>query len=164
MTCSASRVSDWGNAWVPSVTIAALEERDLDEAHGLVAELLDEMARTPGRTSVALLALSATPLTDQGVTLTADSDGALLTPWGEVTANRLTPAEASTLSAMFDDADKDDDEPIPVANSIDGDPQHANAAGALVESLTEERCTTGDPYSILPRPDRRLRRGGRDDG
>ena len=29
-----------------------------------------------------------------------------------------------------------------------------NEAGALVDELTESRCGTGDPHSVLPRPDR----------
>ena len=148
----AARVADWGNAWVPSVTIAAVDGPD-DEIRARVSELIDEMDQTHGRTSLALLTLSTEAHTERAVILRAVSNGLLSTPWGEVRANRMTPAEARTLSDMFEDADRDGDEPIPAAESAHGQPQTMDAAGSLVESLTEDRCTTGDPGSVLPCPD-----------
>ena len=150
----ASRVADWANGWVPEVTVAAVGARDKHDASQLVGELLDEMERVRGRTSVVLLTLCDEPITSRAFTLTATEDGALSTPWGVVKPNRLTSTEADTLGRMFDDADTDGDELIPTAIGTDGEPTPADEAGALVEKLTEARCTTGDPYSVLPRPDR----------
>jgi LysM repeat protein len=150
----ASRVIDWENAWVPTVGIASLPEPELDTARPATASLLDEMERAPGRTSVVFVAASSAPLDQRAMTLTLTSDGNLHTPWAVVRPNRMTAAEATVLGKLFDDADIEGDVDMPIGVDSEGGSTNVDRAGALVEGLTEERCGTGDPDSILPRPDR----------
>ncbi|WP_162252163.1 MULTISPECIES: LysM peptidoglycan-binding domain-containing protein [unclassified Nocardioides] len=150
----ASRVVDWMDAWVPTVTIGSLAGEDLDGIGPATAELLDEMERTSTRTAVVLVTVGTIGLDPRALTLRLDADDRLQTPWGVVTPNRLTAEEATTLAELFDDAENEDNEPIPVAQGPDGEPGEVNEAGALVADLTEDRCGTGDPHSVLPRPDR----------
>lgn len=149
----ASRVVDWEDAWVPTVAIGNLGDQDLGGSRHAVADLLDEMQRTPTRSSVALVLVTAELIDPRALALRVHGEDRLETPWGFVRPNRLTTEEASMLSELFDDAENEADEPIPVALRHDAEPS-TNEAGALVEELTETRCGTGDPHSVLPRPDR----------
>lgn len=146
-----SRLDQGRDAYVPTVTLA--EVQATSSVRSRVEDLLDEMDRMDGRTSVTLLVLSPAALTDRSVTLTIEDDGRLHTPWGEVTGNRLTSDEASTLCHLLDDADRQGDEPIPPMETDDNEAV-VDLGGALLETHTEKRCATGDPYSILPKPDR----------
>lgn len=150
-----SRVLDGGaNDWAPNVAVVAVG-RDVHEAvRTQTKELLDEMERSVGRTATALVCLVVGPLDDRGVTLTAKEDGSLVTPWAVLQANRITPAEARVLAELLDDAEIEGDEPVPAASGIDGEPAGTDMAGALTDELTEQRSGTGDPHSVLPRPDR----------
>lgn len=150
----ASRATDWENAWVPTLGIASLAEPELDTVRLHTASLLDEIERAPGRTSVVFVAVSSAPLDQRATTLTLTPDGNLQTSWAVVRPNRLTAAEATVLGKLFDDADIEGDVDIPMAVDSEGEPTNVDQAGALSEELTEERCGTGDPGSILPRPDR----------
>jgi hypothetical protein len=58
------------------------------------------------------------------------------------------------LGQLFDDAEVEGEVEIPKAVDAEGQTTHTDQAGALVDELTEPRCGTGDPDSILPRPDR----------
>ena len=51
----------------------------------------------------------------RALALRVHGEASLETPWGFVRPNRLTSAEAATLGELFDDAEKEGDEPIPVA-------------------------------------------------
>jgi nucleoid-associated protein YgaU len=152
-----SRVLDGGaDAWVPQVVVADIA--DIGDgsraAFGVeTRELLDEMERSTSRTSAALVCLTAESLDRRAVTLSARADGNLVTPWAVLRANRISAVEASVLTAMFDDAETEGDEPIPSGTGVDGEPGDTDLAGALVGDLTEQRCGTGDPRSVLPRPD-----------
>jgi nucleoid-associated protein YgaU len=149
-----SRVLDGGaDAWVPQVVIADTGDTTRETVSAEARELLDEMERIPGRAAIALVCLTVEPLDSRAVTLRAQSDGSLVTPWAVLRANRISAAEASVLTAMFDDAETEGDEPIPPATGADGEPAHTDMAGALVNDLTEDRCGTGDPQSVLPHPD-----------
>ena len=57
------------------------------------------------------------------------------------------------LAELFDDADTEGDVDIPLAVGPDGEPTHVDQAGALAEEFVDARRGTGDPDSILPRPD-----------
>lgn len=149
-----SRVSDSKDAWVPSVSIAIVSGPELHAAREHTVELIDAMEGTPGRTSVVLVAVSAEPLDSRATTLTFGSGGELVTPWGVLRPNRLTAEEASVLGQLLDDADTEGDGDVPVALGDDGEPTKADQAGSLANELTEPRCGTGDPESILPRPDK----------
>lgn len=149
-----SRVSDSKDAWVPSVSIAIVSGPELHAARQGTIELIDAMAGTPGRTSAVLVAVSAEPLDSRATTLTFGSGGELVTPWGVLRPNRLTAEEASVLGQLLDDADTEGDVDVPVALGDDGEPTKADQAGSLANEVTEPRCGTGDPESILPRPDK----------
>lgn len=150
----ASRVVDWRNAWVPTVIIGSLAEQDPDLIGRATCELLDQMERMPTRTSAVLVTTSSAAGDPRALVLRLDDAGWLETPWARVRANRLTATEAATLSALFEDAENEEDEQIPLARGRDGEPSGVDEAGAIVDELTEERCGTGDPHSVLPRPDR----------
>jgi nucleoid-associated protein YgaU len=150
----ASRVVNWEDVWVPTMAIASIGDEELDAFQHAVADLLNEMERTSGRTSVVLLLVASEPVEPRAVTLRFHGAESLETPWGFLRPNRLTVAEAATLGDLFNDAETEGDEPIPVALGPDAEPGNTNEAGALVDSLTEPRCGTGDPHSVLPRPDR----------
>ncbi|MEZ5097186.1 MAG: hypothetical protein R2731_14440 [Nocardioides sp.] len=72
----------------------------------------------------------------------------------------MTSDEAAALGQKFGDADVEGvsvvargsrgDVEIPVAVDADGEATGTDQAGALVHELTEPRCDTGDPNSILP--------------
>jgi nucleoid-associated protein YgaU len=149
-----SRVLDGGaDAWVPQVVVA-----DIGDAAGAALaaetrELLDEIERSAGRTPAALVCLTAESLDRRAVTLTAHTDGSLVAPWAVLRANGISAVEVSVLTAMFDDAETEGDEPIPAVTGAHGEPGDTDLAGALVSDLTEQRCGTGDPRSVLPRPD-----------
>lgn len=149
-----SRVTDWKEAWVPTLCISTVGDEEGDAVRAHTHALLDEMERTPGRTSYGLVTLAAEPLDPRAVTLTLSPDGDLVTPWGVVRPNRLTGDEAAVLGQLFDDAEIEGDVDIPTAVDADGAPTNTDQAGALANDLTEPRCGTGDPDSILPRPDR----------
>ncbi|MEO5664549.1 MAG: LysM peptidoglycan-binding domain-containing protein, partial [Nocardioides sp.] len=149
-----ARVTSWREAWVPTITIASVDESGRNAVETQLPELLDDLDRASGRTSIALTLVSERALTDRGLVLIIDTDGQLTTPWGSVQANRLTPTEAALLADLFDDAEQYDDQPMPVAETIEGEGPTADVAGALTEHYVEDRCETGDPYSVLPRPDR----------
>lgn len=149
----ASRVVNWKSAWVPTVAIGSLGDEDLVSAKPAVVELLDEMDRTPTRTSVALVLVASEVVDPRVVLLRVHGEDRLETPWGMVRPNRLTMAEAATLGELFEDAETEGDEPIPVALRPDAEPSGIDEAGALVRDVTEPRCGTGDPHSILHRPD-----------
>lgn len=148
-----SRVTDWKEAWVPTLCISTVGDEEGDAVRAHTTALLDEMERTPGRTSYGLVALAAEPLDPRAITLTLTPVGDLVTPWSVVRPNRLTGDEAAVLGKLFDDAEVEGDVDIPAAVDADGEPMNTDQAGALVEALTEPRCGTGDPDSILPRPD-----------
>lgn len=148
------RVSDWREAWVPTITIASVDESDRNAVETRLPELLDDLGRSSDRTSIALTLVSERALTDRGLVLTIDPAGRLITPWANVHANRMTPTDAALLADLFDDAENYDDQPMPVAATVEGEVPTADVAGALTEPQVEERCETGDPYSVLPRPDR----------
>jgi hypothetical protein len=150
----ASRVTGWEDAWVPTLCLASVAERELDTVRTQTAGLLDELERTPGRTSYALVVVSSAPLDPRAITLAFTSTGDLETPWSVVRPNRLTADEAAVLGQLFDDAETEGDVDIPAAVDLDGEPTNTDQAGALAEDLIEPRCGTGDPDSILPRPDR----------
>ena len=150
----ASRVVDWEDAWVPTMAIASIGDEDLAVSRDAIADLLNEMERTAGRTSVVLLLVASEPVEPRALTLRVHDSERLETPWGFVRPNRLTVAEAVTLGDLFNDAETEGDEPIPIALGPDAEPSNTDEAGALVDSLTEPRCGTGDPHSVLPRPDR----------
>ena len=149
-----SRVNDWKEAWVPTLCISSVGDDDGDAIRSHAPALLDEMERAPGRTSYGLVVLLSEPLDPRATTLTFTPDGDLVTPWSVVWPNRLTSDEAAVLGQMFDDADVEGDVDIPTAVDADGEPTGTDQAGALDDELTEPRCGTGDPDSILPRPDR----------
>lgn len=149
-----SRVTDWREAWVPTLCISTVGDEEGDAVRAHTHALLDEMERTPGRTSYGLVALTAEPLDPRAITLRHTPDGDLVTPWGVVRPNRLTGDEAAVLGQLFDDAEVEGDVDIPTAVDADGAPTNTDQAGALANDLTEPRCGTGDPDSILPRPDR----------
>src|SRR5262249_31655459 len=100
-----------------------------------------------------LVAVSTEPLDPRATTLTFGPGDDLVTPWSVLRPNRLTAKEASTLGQLLDDADTEGDVPIPEPPNADGEPAKTDRAGSLAEELTEPRCGTGDPESILPRPD-----------
>jgi hypothetical protein len=149
-----SRVTDWKEAWVPTLCISTVGDEEGDAVRAHTHALLDQMERTPGRTSYGLVVLATEPLDPRAITLTLTPAGDLLTPWSVVRPNRLTSDEAAVLGELFDDAEVEGDVDIPAAVDADGEPTNTDQAGALVDDLTEPRCGTGDPDSILPRPDR----------
>lgn len=149
-----SRVTDWKEAWVPTLCISTVGDEEGDAVRVQTTALLDEMERTPGRTSYGLVALATEPLDPRAITLTLTPAGDLVTPWSVVRPNRLTSDEATVLGELFDDAEVEGDVDIPAAVDADGEPTNTDQAGSLVDDLTEPRCGTGDPDSILPRPDR----------
>jgi LysM repeat protein len=143
-----------GNGWMPMVLLATLEAEDTVAAADTAA-YVEEAARIRGRSATALVLATPSSLTDGGLSLTAHRDGSLSTPWATLEANRLGAEDAVTLREMFADADTEGDEPIPPATHPDGTSGSTDQAGALVPELTEERCGTGDPESLLPLPDER---------
>lgn len=149
-----SRVTDWREAWVPTLCISIVGDEEGDAVRTHTHALLDEMERAPGRTSYGLVALASEPLDPRAITLRLTPDGDLVTPWGVIRPNRLTGDEAAVLVQLFDDAEVEGDVDIPTALDGDGAPTNTDQAGALSSDLTEPRCGTGDPDSILPRPDR----------
>jgi LysM repeat protein len=149
-----SRVTDWREAWVPTLCISTVGDEEGDAVRAHTHALLDEMERTLGRTSYGLVALVTEPLDPRAITLTLTPAGDLVTPWSVVRPNRLTGDEAAVLGELFDDAQVEGDVDIPAALDADGEPTNTDQAGALVDDLTEPRCGSGDPDSILPRPDR----------
>jgi hypothetical protein len=58
------------------------------------------------------------------------------------------------LGQLFDDAEVEGAVDIPKAVNAEGESTNTDQAGALAGDMTEARCGTGDPDSILPRPDR----------
>lgn len=149
----ASRVTNWKNAWLPTLCLASVTEAELDLVRTHTAALLDGMERATGRTSVAFIAVTSTPLEPRATTLELTTEGKLQTPWSVVRPNRLTTDEAAVLGQLFDDAETAGDVDIPMAVALDGEPTNVDQAGALTEQLTEARSGRGDPDSILPRPD-----------
>ena len=115
----ASRVADGEDAWVPTVAIGRVGDQDLDVSKHAIADLLNEMERTPARTSVALLIVATEPVDSRALTLRLTGEESLETPWGTVRPNRLTGEEAATLGELFDDAETEGDEPIPVTTGPD---------------------------------------------
>ncbi|WP_460818639.1 LysM peptidoglycan-binding domain-containing protein [Nocardioides korecus] len=150
----ACRALEGEDASVPSVAIGIVGDQDLDASRPAIADLINEMERTPGRTSVVLLVVASEPVESRPLTLRVLGEESLETPWGTVRPNRLTTAEATALGELFDDAETEGDEPVPVAPGPDGEPSNVDEAGALVDELTNSRCGAGDPHSVLPRPDR----------
>jgi LysM repeat protein len=148
-----SRVTDWKEAWVPTLCISTVADEEGDAVRAHTHALLDEMERAPGRTSYGLVALAAEPLDQRAITLTLTTAGDVVTPWSAVRPNRLTCDEAVVLGQLFDDAEVEGDVDIPAAVNADGEPTNTDQAGALVDALTDPRCGTGDPDSILPRTD-----------
>lgn len=149
-----SRVTDWKEGWVPTLCISTVGDEEGDAVRAHATALLDEMERTPGRTSYGLVGLLSEPLDPRAITLTLTPTGDLVTPWRVVRPNRMTSDEARVLGQLFDDAEVEGDVAIPAAVDADGEPTNTDQAGALVDDLTDPRCGTGDPDSILPRPDR----------
>ena len=127
---------------------------DSSEARSEIVNLLDEMANTSGRTGVVLVLAAPEVIDDRALTLSVDADGTLATPWCSLRANRLTAEEAITLGRLFDDADVEGDEPTPDEEVADGTAVDRDVAGSLARDLTVPRTGTGDPESVLPRPDR----------
>ena len=150
----ASRVADGEDPWVPTVAIGRVGDQDVDVSKHAIADLLNELERTSARTSVALLIVATEAVDSRALTLRLTGEGSLETPWGTVRPNRLTGEEAATLAELFADAETEGDEPIPVMTGPDAEPTGTDEAGALVDELTVPRRGTGDPHSVLPRPDR----------
>jgi LysM repeat protein len=150
----ASRVADGEDPWVPTVAIGRVGDQDVDVSKHAIADLLNELERTTARTSVALLIVATEAVDSRALTLRLTGEGSLETPWGSVRPNRLTGEEAATLAELFADAETEGDEPIPVMTGPDAEPTRTDEAGALVDELTVPRRGTGDPHSVLPRPDR----------
>ncbi|WP_214058671.1 LysM peptidoglycan-binding domain-containing protein [Nocardioides aquaticus] len=150
----ASRVADGEDAWVPTVAIGRVGDQDGDVSKYAIADLLNEVERTSARTSVALLIVATEAVDARALTLRLTGEGSLETPWGTVRPNRLTGEEAAILAELFADADTEGDEPIPGMTGPGAEPTGTDEAGALVQELTVPRRGTGDPHSVLPRPDR----------
>jgi LysM repeat protein len=150
----AERVTDWRNAWVPTLCLASVKGPELDLVRTHTAALLDEMERSAGRTSIAFIAVSPTILDHRATTLELTTEGTLQTPWSVVQPNRLTADEAAVLGQLFDDAETAGDVDIPMATAPDGERTNVDQAGALSEQLTQARSGRGDPDSILPRPNK----------
>jgi LysM repeat protein len=148
-----SRVAD-RDACVPSLSITALANEDLPAGREHTATLLDEMERAPGRTSAGLVVVAADVVDPRAITLEFTSDGNLVTPWGVVQPNRLTAEEAAVLAQLFEDVETEGDVDVPAAVDAHGETTNTDQAGAIAQELTEARCGTGDPESMLPRPDR----------
>jgi len=150
----ASRVNNWRDALAPTLYLTLVEEQALETMRPHAAALLDEMERAPGRTAVALVTVSSAIVDRRATTLAFTATGELQTPWGLVRPNRLPADVAAVLEQLFDDAETEGDDDIPAAVDHAGTPVGTDQAGALAEHLTEARCGTGDPGSVLPRPDR----------
>ena len=151
----ASRVPEGEDASVPSVAIGIVGDQDLDASRHAIADLINEMERTPGsnvggpvggRLRAGRVPGADAPHHRGGEPRDTVGDRA-----PEPTDRRQRPP---TLGELFDDAETEGDEPIPVAPGPDGEPSNMDEAGALVDELTNSRCGTGDPHSVLPRPDR----------
>lgn len=141
------------DAWAPALFLTSISDQDMNRVQPLVTALLDEMARTAGRTSITLVTVAGAPLDLRATTLTFTREGTLETPWAVIRPNGMTADEAAVLGQLLDDADTDGDAPIPRAVGSDGDPTDTDQAGALTAEITEPRRGSGDPDSILPHPD-----------
>lgn len=151
----AARLADGQEECLPWVTLAVLQTGDerLPPMRDQALELQQEMHRIDGRSSIVFVVASTQPLIEDAITLTAQADGQLSTPWGTLRASGMTRDELDTLVELFDDADNYDDEPIPAKEAQDGTELPINQAGALTPPLVEERRADGEPDSLLPRPD-----------
>ena len=137
------------DSWMPTVLLADVRA----ETNAGVDEFLDELSRTRGRSAAALVLIGPGEVAPGGVRLSVDHDRRLVTPWATLNATALGLEDAGNIADLFLATEVPDDEPMPVPPRRDGTDGDADAAGALVDDVTEVRTGEGDDSSLLPRSD-----------
>jgi LysM repeat protein len=144
-------------AWMPVVLLAALDSGNASPGVEYAEEVrgfADALAGASGRSGAALVmverAHSAWPDDETSpaqINLQVDERGRMHTPFGVLTANRMSADDAAALAGLLADADDLRDEAMPLATDS------TDVAGAIATPTTTARYGTGDPDSLLPRAD-----------
>ncbi len=157
-----------GDGWPPHVLLALThDDREANEALAPASpavaldELMARLCRLTTRTSLALAVIHpALPADSDGWQLHLDEGGGLFVPRLDLrlTAQGLTPNEASDLAALLETARTQPDEPVPPAQGDAPWQRLSDATGApLTELLVpkwktdhEARPTGGDSSPVAP--------------